>query len=471
MADPFKLESFVDLYDAVREAIGIQAADTNATNKIKRIINMYYLNEVVPFKRWTWLSKTISVVHGAYYNVDTIQVAPASTTITFNTPPNIALGSFATYRFAIDNSNKVYTIQSHTAGAATAVLTSAYQENVSSASKYKIWRDRVDLPTNAKETVQISHAEQTQPLTALGSQAFRKYETSSPKREGFPSWYNTDTFFDPSGTEGESDRYRQTRLFPAITATPVTLNIDYIEEATPLVEDDDEPILPLEDRIVLYYGSVSRAWSLLQRNEEMGDKWELKANAKLARMAGERDDGFDTPKITPDGTYVNSQRNGGLKRRRYGVPSGGQSSVQIPSYLKNVIIEGGTLTADLAVSAGVLIGGIDMQALGLSENLTQVNLLDATSNQVAATFSLALYNTAHIEYSITRGTTLIEAGKITLSGTNSSASIAVGGVSAVGDVGVEFDTDISGGNIRLLATTSSTGTAPVLSYKVRPWLG
>jgi hypothetical protein len=472
MAQTFSLETFGDIYDAIREQLGVQAADTNAVNKIKRAVNMYYLNEVVSFKRWTWLQKNIQIVHGAYYNVDTVSVTPGGTAITFNTSPNSTLGSFTGYKFSVDNSNRVYQIATHVAGSASAVLTSPFQENINATAKYKVWRDRVDLPTNAKETIQITHAEQREPLTALGSQAFRKREAEGPKRENFPFVYNTDTFFDPSGSISEDDRYRQVRLYPSITTSPITLSIDYIEEAVPLVDDADEPIIPLEDRIVLYYGAGAMAWSVLQRNEEMHDKWMMKANAKLSRMAGDRDDGFDTPKITPDSSYIQSQRNAGLRRRRYGFgASTGQSSVSLPSYLKDVIINGGTLTAPLIVSPGVTIGGIDITALAQQEILTTKVLLDNTSNQVVATWSLALYNVVHVDYAITRGTTNIEVGQVKLAGLNTGASIAQGAITNLGDVGVSLSADVSGSSIRLLATTTSTGVQPTITFKVRPWLG
>jgi hypothetical protein len=471
MATPFGLQTFSDIYNAIREELGIQPSDTNAVNKIKRAVNMYYLNEVIPFKRWPWLMKNVQVVHAAYYNVDTVSVTPTETAIVFNTAPNSSLGSFVGYKFSVENSNRVYEIATHTAGSASATLTSPYQETVNALANYKIWRDRVDLPTDARETVQITHAEQREPLVALGPQAFKVRETSNPKREGYPYCYSTGTFFDPSGLESEADRYRQVRIYPAIKTTPITLSIDYIEEATLLVEDADEPIIPLEDRIVLYYGAGATCWSILQRNEEMHDKWMAKANAKLARMAGDRDDGFDTPKITPDASYIQSQRSAGLRRRRYGSPLSGQTAVSLPSYLKDVIINGGTLTGNLNVNTGVLIDGVDISALAANEILTTVHLLDNSPNQVVGTWALASYNAIHIDYAITRGTTLIEVGTVKLAGTNAASAIAQGAIASLGDVGVTLTTDITVSSIRLLATTTATGVAPTITYKVRPWLG
>ncbi len=472
MATEYALETFNDIKAAIMEAMGIQVSDVTAGNKIKRMINLYYLNEVVPFKRWTWLQKNIQVVHYEYYNVDTVEVTPDSTTITFATAPNISEGSFAGWRFAIDGSNKVYTIATHTAASTTAVLTSAYQEDLDATAEFKVWRDRIDLPVNAKETIQITHAEQGAPLRALGPKDFRKLESGSPKGEGFPYAYNTDTFYNPSGELSDDERYRQVRLYPSITPTPVTLSIDYIEEATSLVEDTDEPIIPVEDRIVLYYGAGAQAWSVLQRNEDMADRWLAKANAKLARMAGDRDDGFDAPKLAPESTYINSQRNSGLRKKRIGFASmGGQSSVSLPSYLRDVTIAGANITADITVADDILIDGVDISTLAAFSIPAEATLTDDTINGVVEAWELDTYDVIHLNYSITRGAALLEAGHITIAGVAASASVAQGSVVNVGgDIGVTFSADTSGTTVRLLYTASATGIDAEMKYSAFKWL-
>lgn len=466
----YQLETFADIYTAIREAIGVQSSDATAVNKIKRLVNMYYMNEVVPFKRWTWLQKTLQVVHGAYYNVGTAAVTPASQTVTLSIAPSVDLGSFTGYRFSVDNSNAIYTVSAHTAGSATLTLSLAYQEDINATANFKVWRDRVDLPATAKETIQVTHPQLSVPLKACGPQEFSNYQTAKPKADGFPREYSTDTFYNPSGGLSEPARYRQVRLYPAITATPVTLDIEYVEEAVALDADDDEPIIPLEDRIVLLYGAGAMAWSEISRNEEMHDKWLAKANAKLARMAGERDDGFDTPKMTPDGRYVNSQRNNGIRRRRYGTPASGDTSVSLPTYLKNVTINGGTLTGDLAVSPGVLIDGVDISTLADSSNITQVTLTDGATNAIAAQWALTMDDVVAIDYSITRGSAILEAGSLLAAATSSNTALSQGPTVAIGSAGVTFSTTVSNGNLQLLYTATSTGTNPVLSYRLFKWL-
>jgi hypothetical protein len=471
-----RMQTFKDIVDAISEDIGVQSTDTVARNKIKRFVNMVYIDEVVAFKRWDWLKKTTQIIHNEYYNVGTISVTPDSTTITFSTAPNVSEGSFKGYRFSLDGQNQVYTISAHTAGSTSATLTSAYKEDLNATANYKVWRDRVDLPTDAKETVEIWHAQQRAPLNAVGSQGFRKYEAASPKAEGYPQTYHTSDFYDPSAgdDETESDRYRQTLIWPSITTTPVTLNIDYTQEVTELDDDTDEPLMPISDRIVLYYGGAAMAWSTIARNVEESQLRESKYQQKLARMAGEREDGMDTPSLAPRAGYLNNIRRSGLKRRTLNLSfSGGNSSATTPSYLSDVIIDGATVRDNITVDDGILIDGRDLSEDGdlLDDLVTpqSVTLTDNTTNQIAIAWEHATENSVFLQYTIERGSAY-EAGMITMITDGTNVASSVGPVPSIGTSGVTLTPVVTGSQLRLLSTTTSTGTDAVLKYRQFKWL-
>lgn len=305
-----ELITYNDIISSVMEKLGIQSTDTGASTKIKRIINEVYLDEVVPFKQWIWLEKTTQIVHNPSYITGTVAVVEGSATITLSTAPT-GEGSFKNFRFSVDGSDQVYTISAHTADATTATISTAFQEEDDATATFKLWRDRIDLPIKAKETKEIWHSQRRKPLDALGSQGFRQLEAADPKMEGFPCFYDTWNFFDPStdgDDETEADRYRQTRIYPSINTESVILNVDYVEEVDPLEDDADEPLIPVGDRIVLFYGACAMAYSAVARNEDMHDRYWAKFQQKLARMSGNRDEGQDTPKLAPRASYVNAIR-------------------------------------------------------------------------------------------------------------------------------------------------------------------
>ena len=86
------------------------------------------------------------------------------------------------------------------------------------------------------------------------------------------------------------------------------------------------------------------------------------------------------------------------------------------------------------------------------------------------TWVAATYNVVHLQYSVKRGANY-EAGIITLITDGSTASIAQGAIATVGSsVGVTFSADVSGGSLRLLSTTTSTGSDASLEYRAFKWL-
>lgn len=473
-----RLRTYKEIVDAIMETIGVQSADNNSRNKIKRIVNMVYMDEIVAAKRWRWLEKSTQIVHKQYYGLDTASVTPDSTSVTLSTAPNVSLGSFKGYRFATDLFDEVYTVASHTAGSTALTLTSPYQGSINTAVKFKIWRDKIDLPTDARETVEMFHSKRSVPVKAQGWQEFRKWETSNPKAEGTPVYYNTGDFFDPTDEDPESiaDRYRQIRIYPSITDTPLTINVDYVEQVYELSLDDDEPVIPLTDRIAIFYGALAMSFRSVHRDEEQANAYEIKFQQKLARMMGEFEDGFDKPNLGVRSSYMSAIRGSGLRRRRVGLPSiTGSGGYSAPTFARDITLEGGTITANFAVNPDVTIDGRDISVDGdtldsLVEPST-VTLVDDTSVAAdAVTWLVSEATTVFMNYSILREGE-IESGNITLNTDNSTgASLAQGAVSGIGDVGVTFSANLSDGRLRLRYTTTDTGEDAVLKYRAFTWV-
>jgi len=469
------LKTYKDIQDAVLEALGVQSSDTKALNKVKRLINMVYLDEVVPLKRWRWLEKSTSVVHEGYYASGTVSVTHDSTAVTLSAAPAAAEGSFTGYKFSVNGQQEVYTISAHTAESATITLSGNFIGTTATEKSYKIWRDRVDLPVDAKETVEIVHAKHTDPVKPRGWQEITKMITSNPKAEGYPSNYSTRDFFDPTpGTpEAETDRYRQVELYPSITLNPVTLHIDYVVEPSELDADTDEPVLPIGDRIVLYYGALAHAWGIIARDVESQSIAQQQFNAKLARMGGETEDGQDYPNLGARSSYLSAFRRSGLSRRKLAnVALAGESSYRDPTYAKGITLEGGNFTANFTADEGVTIDGYNISDLGASvDGLisgTAVTITDDTTDFVVATWAVADTDVVHINYSLKRGTNY-EAGRISVITNGTTAAIADGAIADIGDAGITFTADIDGSNLRLLATSTSTGNDCSMTYSDTKW--
>lgn len=361
-----KLLDFQDIYEMVAESLGIQTGDTTALNRIKRAINVAYEHRIVPFKRWRWLYGSTAITHSAYYGLSsglTAAVTPDSATVTLAQTPSVTLGSFAGYKFSADGFGEIYTISAHTAGSTTVTLTTTYKGALAAAAGFKIWRDTIDLPTDCRETVDLWHNRTSAKMEGVGHQELRELVQRNPKYEGFPVWYNTYDYSETDGTE--STRYRKVRIHPALTQENVTINVEYVREIASLDLASDEPVLPREHRIVLVYGALAQLYDTMLQDPERAQYYDQKFEAYLARMANDQQDGFDTPKIAPKSRYLRAQRRsriGSLGGFAFGADSGsGSSSV---TYLKNVTIEGATVTGNFTASSGVTIDGRDISVDG-----------------------------------------------------------------------------------------------------------
>lgn len=359
-----ELRDFSDIVDYCLESLGLQSTDTTSKNRIKRIINSIYLDEVVPFKRWHWLKGHVQREHKPYYGSGTCTVTPDSTTVTLSSAPSVASGSRAGYKFAVNGFSEIYEVSTHTAGSATLVLTSPYTGSVSTTAAFKIWTEDINLPTDARETTEIWHDFMNENMEAVGNDEFRKRQAVDRKYENRPYCYTTYDY--NSDTAVESARYRLVKIYPAIYPNSTTLKIDYVKEATALDLDADEPLMPIEDRIVLVYGALSVAWRTMMRNpEEAQINFDL-FQRKLNRMGGKIEDGFDKPQLHPDSGYMLSKRGPrfrGFSRRAGTSASSGGSSYTSPNYIVNAQIgAGNTLVANLAVDSGITIDGRDISA-------------------------------------------------------------------------------------------------------------
>jgi hypothetical protein len=419
----YQLKTFADIVAAVREELQIQSSDTTAINRIKRDINMVYA-EVVGENRWWWLQGKASIQLPAYISSGTAEVTTGSSLATLTT----ALGGDKRgYYFAVDGYNEIYTIESNSGS--TVRLNAQFTGVTNGSASYKVWTDKLPLPTDCKETIEITHDNRSVPLDGVGLQEFRRIRGPAPRAEGRPSYYHTGDFVDPiatadvaampalstrasSGvvktlvfsagvpstlvagtrlritgsekasyngdisvasvsttavtndtlvyvgildeeesatadttltvqlidTETELQRYRELLVYPAIYSSRVTLHVDYVKEATALEDDADEPAMPLEDRSVILYGVLHRAWSKARNPEESSRNFGL-YQSKLTKMQGKLQDSFDKPRLSPSKLYVGAKRSPS-RTRSFGssqVPAGGGQSGAVVTGTPNTV--------------------------------------------------------------------------------------------------------------------------------------
>jgi hypothetical protein len=417
----YQLKTFGDIVNAICEECGISSSDTTDRNRVKRAINIVYQN-IAGRKRWWWLNQRCDITVPAYTNAGTASVTQNSATVTLTVAPT---SSKKNYWFAIDGYNEIYRIESHTASSTTVKLSGVFTGTTTPTATYKIWCERLPLPTDCKETVEVWHDNYRKPVENVGRQEFRRIWTLQPRNEGFPQYYYTGDYLDPAQTSSitalpnvstrasagtrktlvfanslpaavvstitdgdpivwnisnaghpsyngnvyisavstttvsndtvtytgvseytesatsdssmavaqldpaqDYDRYRELFVYPALYNANTTLHVEYVRQATPLTNDDDEPYIPIHDRDVLYYGGLWKTWKR-KRNKEEADASGQEYVEKLSEMESKYQDSTENARLEPSKMYLGAKRNMMRKRSiddNWGPLSGGGGS-------------------------------------------------------------------------------------------------------------------------------------------------
>jgi hypothetical protein len=124
----------------------------------------------------------------------------------------------------------------------------------------------------------------------------------------------------------------------------------------------------------------------------------------------------------------------------------------------------------LSVTNNTTLTTVDVDQINANgyvvDALASATLTDNTSGTVFQ-FAVADNKNIIVEYSLTRSTGK-ETGQIIMSSNGTTVQVS-GQASTLVDCGVSFSGDVNSGNIRLLYTTTSTGSNATMKYVTKRW--
>lgn len=312
-----KLVTFEDIYTAICETVKIQLSDGTTLERIKRYINMAYIDELMPYKprAWWWAHMHDNVTTGRKYTTGTVSATVNSATCTFSTAPAASqagkLIKFSAYP-------EIYRIASHTAATTSFTLEEVFLADavedgeVLTGLGYKIFQDRYTIDGDMSDVIQITHNKRSEPLDAYNKAEFDAMVANNPEYEGHPQCFALGDFDD------NGDRYIY--FYPACSDRPVHVKILGLNQVDELDGDDDEPQMPVADRIVLYYGALWMTYEQ-QRNESESAKNYNLFMKKMDRMAARSGEAPQKTTLEVDGNYLYNKRyqrwTGPTQRRRW----------------------------------------------------------------------------------------------------------------------------------------------------------
>ena len=194
----YQFKTFQDIYTYVANELKVQINSTNDIERIKRAINVTYIDRICQqTTEWPWLRKQIDVPFRAYQTIP-VTLTQNSTTIQFQTAPT---ESVAGYLFSAQGLNQRLLIRSHTAGSFTAYLDAPWVR-ASSASAYSdtgyVWTDKVILPPECREVLSVVRNNWPVPLIMVTNSEYDQLISASPANAYDPSNYTVFDYTDPS---------------------------------------------------------------------------------------------------------------------------------------------------------------------------------------------------------------------------------------------------------------------------------
>ena len=205
--------------------------------------------------------------------------------------------------FKFTGQPEIIKIASHTAASTSAVLETAWPAATQTAKAFKAWKDYAELTTTMKQVTQITHDRMSRPLDLVANVTFDERRARYPELEGYPVIICDGDF----STDLHATQKRVVRWYPSCWTTKVILHVTGVQEATALSADADEPLMPVEDRIVLFYGACSRAWARERNESEATKNWNL-FTMKLAEMAAKGGEAPQKTEMSVDQDYLANKR-------------------------------------------------------------------------------------------------------------------------------------------------------------------
>lgn len=232
--------------------------------------------------------------------------------------------------------------------------------------------------------------------------------------------------------QAADEDYKELFIYPSLNNTRTTLHIDYTRDGRPLEDDDDEPLIPLNDRTVLFHGGCWYAFENLRNDTAKSQRHEQQFYAKLARMAGKTTDSTDSPILTPSKGYLANKRRGLRARSLRGdlvgfsgsSSSSGSDTIQGTANTVAIFNGSGELGSSSTITTTEL-ENLDGTTGPIQDQIDDINELASgriylgdgsnVAQEVTLTGDVTVNNT---------GTTAITAGVIVDADINASADIA-----------------------------------------------
>ncbi len=321
-------KDFSDLYTDLINRVRAQTGVTATSNQAKRYINIGLHDMHVGFReKFPWAERSAELITQAEYTTGTLTATQGSTTITgsstlWNTNNAFALTNMQVGgKIVIDGGVEVYEIATVPSDTSATLTASFIKDDVSGAG-YSYFEDEYALHADFLRPMSFTSFDINDEIALIGRTDFRDRFPRN-KVTGKP---RVGTIVDKAFS-GSTTPVRKVRFWKPPDAAYL-IRYPYITNklavaadgslATDLVNDTDEPIVPLSYRHAIIFHALYH-WYRDKRDDQRSEQAKDEYTDLMIRITGDAEIGRPRPRLHPvRGPYLRSARrpfSGGRGRR------------------------------------------------------------------------------------------------------------------------------------------------------------
>lgn len=301
MATDSPYKTFQNIYEAVLLDFK-ENTSGNIVNLAKRWVNEGQ-EQVILRKKRDYLNKTFDYVTEAPVE-STFSVTEDSTTVTLTGSATLPTSSVNDHKFQILGSDDVYNVSS--IGTSTITLTSGVTRDTSTAVTGILFQTSILLDDTIRSVHKVYHDNGGGfDLFAKGPEDFRGVITGDNTLRDFANFWTLYGYDSQSVSSADPADQKKLMLYP-YPHKKYTLHVDANIDIPSLINDTDEPLIPIQHRQILYWYGVSKM-ALYHQDSAAQQAAERNFNTFLAKIDGSLLPGRDLPQIQRDNI---SWRNG-----------------------------------------------------------------------------------------------------------------------------------------------------------------
>lgn len=327
-ATSIKCRTFGDMVSIAENRANIAGTvQDRDRNFIKGALNEWYM-KIGTEREWFWRKFDRDFVMDVATTTGTVSVTADSRVATFSTydVTTTDLGK----SFKVDGEDDLYRVVATNATADSVGISAPFVGTTNATATYKPYRYEFALPPDCDSIVQIwinntlnyygTDAFQLDPINPM---EFNRLLASEPQFTGVPRyWCREGKIKELYGAElddfvtnydflsgDQDDGLDRVRIWPIEPDRKRVIHLNYTTHITEMVEDADEPLIPVDDRWVLVNFALSE-WFGARGNGTMADRYFSRGKNQLKEMRTEHKKSDVRPKfINPLSNYA--------KRRNY----------------------------------------------------------------------------------------------------------------------------------------------------------